>query len=83
VPLIGTHEAGTTTIVDDGVEGLIVRGRDPKDIAAGMIRLARDRELNQRMGEAIYRRIANQYTWQQYGDRLLARYAEALNERSA
>lgn len=78
VPVIGTHEGGTTTVVDDGVEGLIVRGRDPAHIAAAMIRLATDRDLNGRMGEAAYKRVAAQNSWQQYGDRLLARYAASL-----
>src|SRR5581483_8175488 len=52
VPVIGTHEAGTTTLVDDGIEGLIVRRNDPAQIAAGMIRLAQDRQSNLNMGRA-------------------------------
>src|SRR5438874_6523558 len=70
VPVIGTHEGGTTTLVQDGVEGLIVRGRDPEHIAAAMIRLGQDRDLNQRMGDAAYQKVATQNSWQQYGDRL-------------
>jgi glycosyltransferase involved in cell wall biosynthesis len=81
VPVIGTHEGGTTTLVDDGVEGLIVRGRDPEHIAAAMIRLGQDRDLNQRMGDAAYKKVAAQNSWQQYGDRLLVRYAESLKDR--
>jgi len=81
LPVIGTYEAGTTTVVDDGVEGFIVRGRDPKDIAAAMIRLATDRDLNHRMGEAAHDRISTHHTWQQYGDRLLARYAMSMKNR--
>jgi glycosyltransferase involved in cell wall biosynthesis len=80
VPVIGTHEAGTTTVVDDGIEGFIVSGRDPEDIAAAMIRIA-NRDLNQRMGKAAYDRIGPAGSWQQYGDRLLARYDELLNRR--
>src|SRR2546430_9422573 len=81
VPVIGTHEGGTTTLVQDGVEGLIVRGRDPEHIASGMIRLGQDRDLNQRMGDAAYQKVATQNSWQQYGDRLLVRYAESLKDR--
>jgi starch synthase len=78
IPVIGTHEGGATTLVDDGVEGLIVSGRDPKHIAAAMIRIASDPGLNEQMGEAAYTKMAQQSSWQQYGDRLLARYAQAL-----
>jgi glycosyltransferase involved in cell wall biosynthesis len=81
LPIIGTHEGGATTIVDDGIEGLIVHGRDPEHIAAAMIRVASDRDLNQRMGEAAYLKGGVQNTWQNYGDRLLGEYKRRLSAR--
>jgi len=78
LPLIGTHEGGATTLVENGLEGFIVRGRDPQDIAQAMMRLATDPELNRRMGEAAYRKGSVQNAWQDYGDRLLAAYRESL-----
>jgi glycosyltransferase involved in cell wall biosynthesis len=78
LPVIGTHEGGATTVVDDGVEGLIVRGRDPDHIAEAMLKLARNPDLNRRMGEAAYKRGAVRNTWQDYGDRLLAEYSARL-----
>jgi len=81
LPIVGTHEAGTTTVVDDGTEGLIVPGRDPKHIAAAMIRLGQDRDLNQRMGDAAYKKVAANNSWQDYGDRLLNRYSELIANR--
>jgi len=78
LPVIGTHEGGATTVIEDGVEGFIVPGRDPARIADAMIRLARDPALNERMGRAAYEKGAVQNTWQDYGDRLLAEYARRL-----
>jgi glycosyltransferase involved in cell wall biosynthesis len=78
LPVIGTHEGGATTLVEDGVEGFIVRGRDPQHIAEAMIRIATDAELNRRMGEAAYKKGAIRNTWQDYADRLLAEYAKRL-----
>ncbi len=78
LPVIGTHEGGATTVVEDGIEGLIVRGRDPRHIADAMIRLATDRELNLRMGRAARKKGAEKNTWQDYGDRLLAEYQKRL-----
>jgi glycosyltransferase involved in cell wall biosynthesis len=83
LPVVGTHEGGATTLVEDGVEGFIVRGRDPAHLAQAMIRLAEDRELNRRMGEAAYRKGAVRNTWQDYSDRLLAEYEARLNHRQA
>jgi len=82
LPIVATYESGATTLVDDGVEGFIVRSRDPKHIAETMIRLATDRELNRRMGEAAYKKGAVRNTWQDYGDRLLAEYAARLERRA-
>ena len=73
LPVIGTHEGGATTLVEDGVEGLIVRSY-PEHIASAMIRLATDSGLNQRMGHAAHLKGAVSNTWQDYGDRLLAEY---------
>ena len=51
-----------------------VLSRDPKQIAQAMIRLASDRQLNLRMGEAAHAKGAVRNTWQHYGDRLLEDY---------
>jgi glycosyltransferase involved in cell wall biosynthesis len=79
LPVIGTHEGGATTVVSDGVEGFIVQGRDPADIADAMIRIASDDQLNARMGRAAQSRVAH-HTWQQYGDRLLEEYSSRLQQ---
>ena len=74
LPIIASHESGATTLVQDGIEGLIVRGRDPQHIADAMIRVALDPELNLKMGKAAFQKGAVKNTWQDYGDRLLEEY---------
>lgn len=78
LPIIATYESGATTLVQDGIEGLIVRSRNPAHTAEAMLRLATDRELNRRMGEAAYQKGAVRNTWQDYSDRLLAEYQARL-----
>lgn len=80
LPVVATHESGATTLVDDGVEGLIVRARDVDHIAAAMIRVASDRELNRKMGEAAYVRGAKNNTWGDFANRLI-RICELAMER--
>jgi glycosyltransferase involved in cell wall biosynthesis len=79
LPILASHESGATTLVADGVEGFIVHGRDPRHIADSMIRLANDRDLNRKMGEAARQKGAAKNTWQDYGDRLLAEYQKRLS----
>ena len=78
LPVIASHESGATTLVRDGIEGLIVRGRDPQHIADAMIRVALDPELNLKMGKAAFEKGAAKNTWQDYGDRLLEEYQRRL-----
>jgi glycosyltransferase involved in cell wall biosynthesis len=82
VPVIGTYPGGTTTVVQDGVEGFIVPPHDIDRLAEAMIRLASDSDLNRRMGEAAYQKGAIRNTWQDYGDRLLAAYEERIAHRA-
>ena len=79
LPVIGTHEGGATTLVRDGIEGFIVRGRDPQHIAEAMIRVALDSELNLKMGKAALEKGATKNTWQDYGDRLLDECGKRLS----
>jgi glycosyltransferase involved in cell wall biosynthesis len=80
LPILASYESGATTLVQDGVEGFIVRGRDPQHIADAMIRVATDRELNRRLGEAAHAKGAIKNTWQDYGDRLLAEYGRRVKQ---
>ena len=78
LPIIASHESGATTLVRDGIEGFIVRGRDPQHIADAMVRIALDPELNLKMGKAAFQKGAAKNTWQDYGDRLLEEYRRRL-----
>ena len=78
LPVIGTHEGGATTLVRDGIEGFIVRGRDPQHIADAMVRIALDSELNLKMGKAAFQKGGAKNTWQDYGDRLIEEYQRRL-----
>ena len=78
LPIIASHESGATTLVRDGIEGFIVRGRDPQHIAEAMIRIALDLDLNLKMGNAAFEKGTSKNSWQDYGDRLLEEYQRRL-----
>jgi glycosyltransferase involved in cell wall biosynthesis len=81
LPILASHESGATTLVEDGIEGIIIRGRDPQHIAEAMLRVARDPELCRRMGEAAHKKGAVGNTWQDYADRLLVEYQRRLEPK--
>lgn len=74
LPIVASHESGATTLVQDGISGIIISPRDTTAIAAAMIRLGRHAELNTSMGRASYELSARNNTWQDYGDRLIQEY---------
>jgi glycosyltransferase involved in cell wall biosynthesis len=80
LPIIATHESGATTLVDDGIEGLIVRARDVQGIANAMIKVASDRKLNEKMGQAARARGAKNNTWGDYADRLIRIFNEHVSQ---
>lgn len=69
LPVITTPNAGS--VVRDGVDGFIVPIREPQAIADRIALLQADRALLARMSAAAVER-AQGYTWDQYGQRLLA-----------
>jgi glycosyltransferase involved in cell wall biosynthesis len=70
-------------LVENGVEGLIVNGRNIGQLADAMVKVATEHELNERMGKAAFARGGKGNSWGDYADRLLRFYGEALSNRSS
>jgi len=81
LPIIATYESGATTLVKNGISGIIVPAAQVEPLAAAMRLLADDRALNRQMGLASYEAGARNNSWQEYGDRLLEDYARRLQGR--
>jgi glycosyltransferase involved in cell wall biosynthesis len=69
VPVITTPESGS--VARDGIDGRIVRSRDPEALANAITEIIEDRQLRMRMSGAARDR-AREFTWEHYGDRLVA-----------
>jgi glycosyltransferase involved in cell wall biosynthesis len=78
LPIVASRESGATTLVREGIEGFIVPGQDPRQIADAMIRIALNPELNLKMGISAFQKGAAKNTWQDYGDRLIEEYRSRL-----
>lgn len=81
LPIIATHESGATTLVNDGIEGFIVRARDVGGIANAMLKVASNRELNERMGRAAYAQGAKNNSWGDYADRIVGIFKDCVAKR--
>jgi glycosyltransferase involved in cell wall biosynthesis len=72
LPVIVTENVGAKDLIIDGVNGFIVPVGAPEIIADRLRQLREDPELCRAMGAAAKLTVEKGYTWQDYGDRLVA-----------
>src|SRR5262245_15644708 len=78
VPVVATPEAGS--VVRDDIDGRVVPSRDPEALANAIAEIVEDRQKRERMSRAARDR-AHDYTWERYGERLLAALRQKLEDR--
>jgi glycosyltransferase involved in cell wall biosynthesis len=78
VPVVATPEAGS--VVRDGIDGRIVPSREPEALANAIAEIVEDRQKRERMSRAARDR-AHDYTWERYGERLLAALRQKLEDK--
>lgn len=79
-PIVASAIPGYASVLEDGMEGLLVNPRDEAAFAAALLRLLRDRELRERMG-AAGRAKAPRYRWERVADEVLDVYEGLLARR--
>jgi glycosyltransferase involved in cell wall biosynthesis len=80
VPVVTTRAAGS--IVRDDIEGRIVQERDLDALADAVEQIVENRALRDQMAHAARER-ARDYTWEQYGERLVTALKHLANEGDA
>ena len=61
-PIVATHAGGIPEVVEEGVNGLLVRPRDHHALAEAIIGLINDPRRRQEMGEAGFARVNARFT---------------------
>lgn len=80
-PIVASSIAGYRSVMDDEVEGLLVPPGDARALALAIIRLLRDPDLRQRLGEHG-RRKAALYDWSIVARRVLDVYERLLQQKA-
>ncbi len=73
LPVLSSTHTGISDVIRDGVEGWIVPVRDPDAIAEKLAWFAAHPERSREMGRAALLRV-REFTWELYGDRMVANY---------
>jgi glycosyltransferase involved in cell wall biosynthesis len=77
-PVVAGDVGGLRDLVVHEETGLLVPPGDVEALRAALQRLLADPDLRRRFGEAGRARIAEHFTWQQFGDEMLRAYEDAL-----
>lgn len=77
-PVIASNIDGYNSVLTDGVEGIAVPPKDPEKLAEALLRLLRDKQLREQMGNRGIPR-AKQYEWTTIAARLLKFYQDTLD----
>jgi glycosyltransferase involved in cell wall biosynthesis len=78
VPVCAAAAGGIPEIIEDGVNGVLVRPQDPADLAAGMARVLSDPPAAKRMAEAGRRAVADRFSTERMVEETLRLYARVL-----
>jgi glycosyltransferase involved in cell wall biosynthesis len=62
LPVIAPNTGGIKEILQNGIEGYLVEGRNPKMFAEKCIQLARDKKLSRTLGKASREKIMNDFS---------------------
>jgi len=83
VPVIASSIGAVPDVIDDGVHGLVVPPRDIDALVNAIVRMANDRALVTRMGQACRRRIEADYSVERLADAFRQLYLEISAPLSA
>ena len=79
LPVVATNIAGIRELVQDGVNGFLVPGRDPEALAESILKLFSSEELRKRMGRAGREAIrARGLTWENCAGKYCQLYKSLL-----
>jgi len=78
LPVIATRESGLPII--DGENGLIVPSKNVDAIVDVVIKLYEDKSLREKIGTVAAKTISENYTWEQYAEKVVEIYEDLLKQ---
>jgi len=77
-PVVAFNIGAHPEIVKDGETGFLVPARDVNALAEAIVKLLKDDKLRQEMGENAYRMVREKFSWDEFAQRTLEVYEEAI-----
>lgn len=83
VPVVATNVGGNPELVKDGINGLLVPPGDPESLASAIVKLLKDRDLREKMGEAGMEYVVKNLTVEAMVDKTEKLYYGLLEKNQA
>lgn len=80
-PVVGARVGAVPSVIDEGVDGLLVRYGDPDDLARAIVELLGDPARRVRMGEAGQKKVLAHHTWEAVTASFRAVYERVVSAR--
>ncbi len=80
--VVGARIGPTQCVVEEGVDGLLAKPKDPEDTAHAIIELLADRRRREAMGRSGHAKTIAQYTWDKVTDRVERLYLDLQAAKS-
>lgn len=81
VPVIATKHGGPSEIIINGVNGLLIDPKDPKDIASKIKKLIRHDELYRKISKNAIQLVRKHFIWKVSAKKYLKMFKEVINNR--
>lgn len=80
-PVIATDFPGYRIVIENDMNGYLVKEKDVDDIADKILRIAADDELRHKMGQASRQRVLDYFTWDKIGEQYTRLFKSVLSTR--
>lgn len=78
-PVIGADSCATSELIEHGIDGLLFRPNDPKDLADKILQLYENRDLIVRLGANAAEKAKREFTIEKYGSRMEQIFYSVIN----
>jgi glycosyltransferase involved in cell wall biosynthesis len=78
-PVIVSRQVGTSEIIQDKVNGIIIDKATPEEIAKHVEVLLNDPKLSKRLGENAFRYVKENLSWERYAEKVESVFRRTLS----
>jgi glycosyltransferase involved in cell wall biosynthesis len=78
-PVVVSKQVGTSEIIQNGVNGIVIDRIEPKEIAKQVEMLMNNPKLRKRIGESAYEYVKNSLSWEKYAKNVEKVFFETIS----